>query len=154
MVGVGALYLGLLYYLYKKMHSLDKSLKETMDEMKKVMDMLNNEEFMVMDEHVPVRPTNPADQLAEAMSKFYVHDHDYDQDQDQDQNQDDDQDQNQDENENENQNQDDDENENEDENEIPKIEEITTPLRRSNKKRTYTKKPKAPPVVVFDLDAV
>lgn len=51
MLGVGALYLGVLYFLYQKVTALEKTIARTLGD---IRDLMSHEEDQVMDETLPV----------------------------------------------------------------------------------------------------
>lgn len=140
-VGLGALYLGVLYFLYKKMSALEESLKETMEEMRKIADFVESDQKLD-DEPLPPSAPRPIHEREESaienlrrelaglrVSELAPVDEDDN----------------------------DTENENDAEPAPPKVQELPTPPRgskgtpvRSTKKRRST--PAGPKPVVLDLD--
>jgi hypothetical protein len=85
-IGVGALYIGLLYFLYRKVVALEKSLHETMLEMKKIMTLLDSDDRLLQDEPLPPgwvsgspkeeeeeeEDDDLVDRITETLSNFHV----------------------------------------------------------------------------------
>jgi hypothetical protein len=80
---VGALYIGLLYFLYRKVVALEKSLHETMLEMKKIMTLLDSDDRLLQDEPLPPgwvsgspkeeeEEEDLVDRITETLSNFHV----------------------------------------------------------------------------------
>lgn len=57
-VGVGALYIGVLYFLYKKLSALESSLTETVEEMRKLAQFVESDQ-KIEDEPVPASAPRP-----------------------------------------------------------------------------------------------
>lgn len=93
-IGMGAFYIGLLYFLYRKVVALEKSLHETMLEMKKFTALLDSDDRLLQDEPMPERwmpdepesdtmaavedpveeeeEEDPVDRITETLSNFHI----------------------------------------------------------------------------------
>ena len=163
-VGLGALYAGVLYFLYKRIAALEKSLRESTQEIQKLTRLMESDEE-IADVQLPFQVAPALKSMPKArVEKATVYAEEYDEEGEEEEE----------EEEEDAYGDDDDEEEEEEEEEedvyLPKVQELPTPPRPTRRvaapvppppvssRKNSGKKPKAvaakkPPVVVLDLDA-